>query len=166
LVTKALCSGSAVGIATAYVLNDTAIGMLISPYHPEQIWEPASLLSNGYGDLSMVVNRQGREADHSFRTSAEVMKTWIYPFTPPHGSDYLVQHSFLCGHDEIQFPCSFTLMSVTFFYNGLSSKTYISTLKVEVTCSSKTSVSSKRTANHNRDYHNKDIYIFRSLLLK
>jgi hypothetical protein len=30
------------------------------------------------------VKRQGREADHSPPTSAEVKKMWIYTFTPPY----------------------------------------------------------------------------------
>jgi hypothetical protein len=33
--------------------------------------------------LTRGVKRQGREADHPPRTSAEVKKTWIYPSTPP-----------------------------------------------------------------------------------
>jgi hypothetical protein len=31
------------------------------------------------------VKRQGRAADHSSPTSAEVKKTWIYTSTPPYG---------------------------------------------------------------------------------
>jgi hypothetical protein len=34
------------------------------------------------GALSLEVKRQGREADHSPLTSAEVKKTWIYTSTP------------------------------------------------------------------------------------
>jgi hypothetical protein len=34
--------------------------------------------------LSPRVKQQGREADHSPRTSAEVKKMWIYTSTPPH----------------------------------------------------------------------------------
>jgi hypothetical protein len=36
------------------------------------------------GPLSPGVKRQGREADHSPPTSAEVKKMWIYIFTPPY----------------------------------------------------------------------------------
>jgi hypothetical protein len=34
--------------------------------------------------LSPGLNRQGREADHSLATSAEVKKMWIYTSTPPY----------------------------------------------------------------------------------
>jgi hypothetical protein len=33
--------------------------------------------------LSAGVKRQGREADHSPATNAEIKKTWVYKFTPP-----------------------------------------------------------------------------------
>jgi hypothetical protein len=36
------------------------------------------------GALSRVVKRQGREADHSSPTSAEIKKMWIYTSTPPY----------------------------------------------------------------------------------
>jgi hypothetical protein len=38
----------------------------------------------GTGDSFPRVKRQGREADHSPPTSAEVKKMWIYAFTPPY----------------------------------------------------------------------------------
>jgi hypothetical protein len=34
--------------------------------------------------FSLGVKRQGREAEHSPRTIAEVKKTWIYTSTPPY----------------------------------------------------------------------------------
>jgi hypothetical protein len=37
-----------------------------------------------FGDLSLGVKRQGREADHSFPTSAEVKEIWVYTATPPY----------------------------------------------------------------------------------
>jgi hypothetical protein len=47
---------------------------------PDRFWGPPSLLSNGYrGHFP-----QGREADHSLPTSAEVKHTWIYTSTPPY----------------------------------------------------------------------------------
>jgi hypothetical protein len=58
------------------------VGTITSPYHPDTLWSPLSLISNRYGAPSMVVNWQEREADHSLPTSAEVMKTWTYQFTP------------------------------------------------------------------------------------
>jgi hypothetical protein len=45
---------------------------------------PASY-PNGYrGLFSRGVKPQGREADHSPHTSAEVKNTWIYTSTPPY----------------------------------------------------------------------------------
>jgi hypothetical protein len=38
----------------------------------------------GTGVLSSEIKRQGRGADHSPPTSAEVKKIWIYTFTPPY----------------------------------------------------------------------------------
>jgi hypothetical protein len=55
-----------------------------SAYHPNWLWDPFNLLTNGYlGAFSQGVKRQRREADHSPPTSAEVTKTWIYISTPP-----------------------------------------------------------------------------------
>jgi hypothetical protein len=50
---------SAVGIATAYGLDDTEIGVRVpigsriftSPSRPDRLWGPANLLSNGYQGL-------------------------------------------------------------------------------------------------------------------
>jgi hypothetical protein len=36
------------------------------------------------GPLSLWVKRQGREADHTLPTNAEVKTTWIYTSTPPY----------------------------------------------------------------------------------
>jgi hypothetical protein len=81
---------SAVGIATAYGLDDRGVGVrgpvesrIFSPQRrPDRLLDPSSLLSNGYrGALSPVVKRTGREADHSPPTSAVVKKTWIYTYT-------------------------------------------------------------------------------------
>jgi hypothetical protein len=55
-----------------------------SPQHPDRLWGPPSLLSNGYGALSSGVKRQVREADHSTPSSAEVKKTWLYTSTTPY----------------------------------------------------------------------------------
>jgi hypothetical protein len=82
----------AVGIATGYGLDDGGIGVRIpvgsrifsSPLCPDLLWGPPSLLSNGYREFSSRIKRQGREADHSFPTSAEVKKMWIYTSTPPY----------------------------------------------------------------------------------
>jgi hypothetical protein len=84
-----------VGIATGYGLDDREVGVQVPvgsrifspPSRPDRLWGPPSLLSNGYPeDLSPVVKRQGREADHSPPTSAEVKKTSIHPLpTRLHG---------------------------------------------------------------------------------
>jgi hypothetical protein len=46
------------------------------PTQPPIQWVP--------GALSPGAKRQGREADHSPPTSAEVKKMWIYTITPPY----------------------------------------------------------------------------------
>jgi hypothetical protein len=84
---------SAVGIATGYGLDSRGFRVRVpvgarffsSQRHPDGFWGPPSLLSNGYpGGLSPGVKRLGREADHSYPTSAEVKMTWIYTTTPPY----------------------------------------------------------------------------------
>jgi hypothetical protein len=99
------CHGRAVGIATDYELNYRGrFGVLVSlgsrifssPYSPDRLWGPPSLISNGYqGALSPGVKWPGREADHSPPTCADVMKTWIYTATPHTSSwhsAWLVKH--------------------------------------------------------------------------
>jgi hypothetical protein len=49
---------------------------VLGPTQPPIQWVP--------GALSPGVKRQGREADHSPLTNAEVNKTWIYTSTPPY----------------------------------------------------------------------------------
>jgi hypothetical protein len=51
---------------------------------PDRLWSPPSLLYNGYRVLCPEIKRQGREANHSPRTSADVKQTWIYTVTPPY----------------------------------------------------------------------------------
>jgi hypothetical protein len=76
---------SSVGIATGYGLDNQVVGVRVpvgsrifsSPSHPDWLWGPPNLLSNGY-------QRPGREADHSPPTSAEVKKIWIYTSIPPY----------------------------------------------------------------------------------
>jgi hypothetical protein len=78
----------AVVIASSYGLDDRGIGVRVpvgsrifpSPRRSDQLLGPPNLLSNGYGG----VKQQGREADHSPPSSAEVKKMWIYSSTPPY----------------------------------------------------------------------------------
>jgi hypothetical protein len=48
-----------------------------SLFRPDRFWDPFNLVSNG-------VKWQGREADHSSPTRADVKKTWIYISTRPY----------------------------------------------------------------------------------
>jgi hypothetical protein len=93
---------SSVGIASIYWLDDWGIGVRVPvisrifsyPRRPDRLWGPPNLLSNGYRGavLSPRVKRQGREADHSPPTSAEVKKMWIYTYTPRWSSAWLLKH--------------------------------------------------------------------------
>jgi hypothetical protein len=84
--------GSVVGIATGYGLYDRGVGVRVpvvsriftSPNHPDRLWGPPNLLSNGYRRLSPGIKRPESEAEHSPPASAEVKKMWICTYTPPH----------------------------------------------------------------------------------
>jgi hypothetical protein len=80
-----------VGIATGYGMDDRGVGVgvpvgsrifsmssrpALGPTRPPIQWVP--------GTLSPGIKRQGREADHSPPTSAEVKKMWIYTSTSPY----------------------------------------------------------------------------------
>jgi hypothetical protein len=82
---------SVVGIATGYRLDDQGVGVRVpvglgifsSSHHPDWLGGPSNLVSNGYWELlPRGVKWQGRKADHSPPTSAEVKKMWIYTSTP------------------------------------------------------------------------------------
>jgi hypothetical protein len=85
---------SAVGIATAYELDDGGVGVRVpgesrifsSPHRLDRLWGPLSLLFNGCQGPSRRVKWPGCEADHSPPTSAEVKITWIYTSTPSYVS--------------------------------------------------------------------------------
>jgi hypothetical protein len=81
---------SVVGIATDYGLDGRGVGVrfpvgprifstpyrrAVSPTQHLTKWVP--------GALSPGVKRQGRDADHSPPTSAQVKKMWIYTPAPP-----------------------------------------------------------------------------------
>jgi hypothetical protein len=82
---------SSVGIATGYGLDDQGGGSSrpgrvkkFSLLHIVQTGsgvQPASY-KMGTGSSFPGVKRQGREADHSSPTNAEVKKMWIYTSTP------------------------------------------------------------------------------------
>jgi hypothetical protein len=76
---------SSVGIATGYGLDDQGGGSSspgrVKNFHFSISSRPA--LGSTQPPIKWVpVKRQGREADHSPPTSAEVKKMWIYTFTP------------------------------------------------------------------------------------
>jgi hypothetical protein len=74
-------------IATCYELDDLGVGVRVpvrSSYHPDWLWGHPASYPMGAGTFSRGVKRQGREADHSPPSSAEVKKTWIYTSTPPY----------------------------------------------------------------------------------
>jgi hypothetical protein len=84
---------SSVGIATGYRLDDregrefeSRQGKKFSLLHIVQTGSGVHPTSYkmGTGGFSPEVKRQGREADHSPPTSAEVKKMWIYTTTPPY----------------------------------------------------------------------------------
>jgi hypothetical protein len=92
LCKKKSCS-SVVSIANGYGLDHQAIRVwflarprvFTSPYHPERLCGPPSLLSNGYRELfHRAVKQKGFEADPSPPTSAKFKKIWTYTSTPPY----------------------------------------------------------------------------------
>jgi hypothetical protein len=79
---------STVGIATARPRGRSSSpggGQEFSLLHVDQTSSGAHPASYpmGPGALSTGVKRQGREADHSPPTNAEVKKTWVYTSTLP-----------------------------------------------------------------------------------
>jgi hypothetical protein len=78
---------SSVGIATGYGLDDREVGVRVpvgsgtfsSPRRPDQLCGPSPV---GTWGSFPGVKRLRREANHSFPTSIEVKKTWIYTSTP------------------------------------------------------------------------------------
>jgi hypothetical protein len=64
-------------------------GIFSSPPHPDELWDPPSLLSNRYqGRIFPLggggVTRQGREFDHSPTSCAEFKNAWSYTSSPPY----------------------------------------------------------------------------------
>jgi hypothetical protein len=89
---------SSVDIATGYGLDgpDSIPGsarFFPSPERPDRLWGLPSLLSNGYrGLFPPEVKRQGREADHSLPSSAEVKKVGAIPPLPHVLMAYCLSH--------------------------------------------------------------------------
>jgi hypothetical protein len=75
-----LSQDSSVGIATGYGLADQGVALRVSvglrifssPRHPDRLRSIQPPIQLVPGDVSPGVKRQGREADHSPPTSAEV----------------------------------------------------------------------------------------------
>jgi hypothetical protein len=73
---------SVVDVATGYGLDDQGVGVRVpvgariftSPCRPDRLWSPPNILYNGYRSSLLGVKRQGREADNSPPTSAEIKK--------------------------------------------------------------------------------------------
>jgi hypothetical protein len=88
LCQKTKSRDSAVGIATDYGLDNRGVGVP-SPFEVKNVLPQAgktgsgahqASYSMGTGGSFPAVKRQGREADHSPTTSAEVNKTYIYTY--------------------------------------------------------------------------------------
>jgi hypothetical protein len=76
--------------------------------HPDRLWDPPRLLSNGYRGLFLPeVKCPGREADNSSASSAEV-KAWGYTSSP----QYVFMAWFLVKHRDI-FAFTLSLLTVT-----------------------------------------------------
>lgn len=70
--------GSTFGINQTARSSDAARGkiFLSSPKHPDRPWGPPSLLFSGYWGFCPEVKRQGREANLSPQSSAEIKDNW------------------------------------------------------------------------------------------
>jgi hypothetical protein len=85
-----MCRDSSVGIATGYGLDDqgsSSPGRVKNFSHLHIIQTGSGVhptYKMGTESSFREVKRQGREADHSPPTSAEVKKMWIYTSTPPY----------------------------------------------------------------------------------
>jgi hypothetical protein len=82
---------SPVSITTGYALDDQDVGVRVpvrsriffSPSHPDQLWGPPNLLSDGYqGLFSPGVKRPGREADQLVPRSRKCGSIHPLPDTP------------------------------------------------------------------------------------
>jgi hypothetical protein len=106
---------SIVSIATGYGLDDRGVGVLVpvmarfNSTASRPVLEPTQpSIQLVPGALSPVVNRPGREADHS-PAGAEVKKMWICastPHTPSWPSAYLITRTIL-PYLTMSFECEF-----------------------------------------------------------
>jgi hypothetical protein len=75
---------SAIGKATGYGMDERGNGVLV-PVEQDPFSSHPDVFSNGYrGCFPRGATRQGRAADYSSPTSAEVKKTWVCTYTPPY----------------------------------------------------------------------------------
>jgi hypothetical protein len=56
--------------------------LCVQPQHPDRLWDSPSLVLNGYGGSFPLVNRLGREVNHTPASSAEVENEWSYTSVP------------------------------------------------------------------------------------
>jgi hypothetical protein len=86
-------SGSAVGIAIGYGLDDRGVGVRVPvgsrtftcPHRPDRLLGSTQPpIQRGTGTISLRVKRPGLKAEHSLPTSAEVKKTWTYTSIYPY----------------------------------------------------------------------------------
>jgi hypothetical protein len=81
-----------VGIATGYALDDRGVGVRVPVAVKNFLFSPASRPTLGLTQppvhrvlqTFLGIKLQGREADHSTTTTAEVKKMWLYTAPPPH----------------------------------------------------------------------------------
>ena len=61
---------------------NTRKGKTFLQKHPDQDWDPPSLLVNRYQNYFLEVKQPGREAAHSPTSSAEVQDEWSHTLLP------------------------------------------------------------------------------------
>jgi hypothetical protein len=80
-------------------------GSIPTPPHPDQLWGPPNLLTNGYHGLTLEVKQLEHEADHSPLSNAKAKNEWSYTST----SQYVFTAWCIVKHRD----------NFTFTFNGL-----------------------------------------------